>query len=512
MGQPQNPYMSMLAFERAAPYVQANQGMAYLQGIQNHQDEIAQQAQNLRIQQEAQLAAEQATQGLAGIQPDHPQYLNQRQQILQQNPNALLNPQFRNALGIYDAGYKNVSHQRDLEAKQIQAQRQQAHSLGLRAIEYGAPPDVVAEHVQSGNVGALAQIAGEARRAGLAKPKGSTEKDYRDAVYADMVKNANDPSNLPQIGKDETGKVTTIDDVLKIQADNAAKAHRIIYPEKYEQAKVEAGATDKLAPAINQTGSQLKKVLNDSSGLIASPDQIKQEIDAHINSPEADETFFTSIIGNKEVDIPTREKSLNRFREFVQMPPRKKTGSISEGLKRGRNLEGLFNEAEKTLEVDKDAEKANRVWDKTKANVEAKLRQFADSLNIPVETLVSSLSSNETLTAEEATPEDVIQYGNPRLGVVPVRNLFVGKTGLKLGDKVPEFEPLKNLKHAGSLGLDSGKNWSDVLDAYLQEKSGNAPPATVALPRPSSPEEAAKLPAGSQFIGPDGTIRVVPHK
>ena len=174
-GQPVSPYQSAIDFENAASSVQANRGLAYLQGIQNHQNEIAQQAQNLRIQQEAQLAAEQATQGLAGIQPDQPEYLSQRQQILQQNPNALLNPQFRNALNVYDEGYQRVAHQRDLEARQLQAQRQQAHSLGLRAIEYGAPPDVVAEHVQSGNVGALAQLTGEARRASTGRSNASTK-------------------------------------------------------------------------------------------------------------------------------------------------------------------------------------------------------------------------------------------------------------------------------------------------------------------------------------------------
>ena len=195
-GMPTEPFQSALAFERAAPGIRANQGLAYLQEIQNHQNEIAQQAQNIRIQQEAQLAAEQATQGLSGIQPDNPQYLNQRQQILQQNPNALLNPQFRNALGIYDEGYQRVAQQRALEAKQIQAQRQQAHALGLRAIEYGAPPDVVAEHVQTGNISALAQITGEARRAGLAKPKSGTEPaDYRTKAaygkYLDAVADGN---------------------------------------------------------------------------------------------------------------------------------------------------------------------------------------------------------------------------------------------------------------------------------------------------------------------------------
>jgi len=174
-GQPQTPYQSAYAFEQQAPLVQANQGVAYLQQIQNHQNEIAQQAQNLRIQQEAQLAAEQATQGLAGIQPDQPEYLSQRQQILQQNPNALLNPQFRNALNVYDEGYQNVARQRELEARQVEAQQRQAHSLGLRAIEYGAPPDVVAEHVQSGNVGALAQLTGEARRASTGRSNTSTK-------------------------------------------------------------------------------------------------------------------------------------------------------------------------------------------------------------------------------------------------------------------------------------------------------------------------------------------------
>ena len=178
-GMPQSPYESALAFERAAPMVQAGQGTAYLQQIQNHQNEIAQQAQNLRMQQEAQLAAEQATRGLAGVNPQSAQYAQQRQQLLQQSPDALLDPRFRNALQVYDQGYSQFDRQRQLQANQQAAQQKQAQSLGLRAIEYGASPDAVAEHVANGNVGALAQIAGEARRAGLAKPKGADSTDYR---------------------------------------------------------------------------------------------------------------------------------------------------------------------------------------------------------------------------------------------------------------------------------------------------------------------------------------------
>lgn len=185
MGMPTEPFQSALAFERAAPGIRANQGLAYLQEIQNHQNEIAQQAQNIRIQQEAQLAAEQATQGLSGIQPDNPQYLNQRQQILQQNPNALLNPQFRNALNVYDEGYQNVARQRALEAKQIQAQRQQANALGLRAIEFGDNPDEIAPLVESGNVAALAQRIGNARRASTGQRSGASAKSPELAALKD---------------------------------------------------------------------------------------------------------------------------------------------------------------------------------------------------------------------------------------------------------------------------------------------------------------------------------------
>jgi len=184
-GMPTEPFQSALAFERAAPGIRANQGLAYLQEIQNHQNEIAQQAQNIRIQQEAQLAAEQATQGLSGIQPDNPQYLNQRQQILQQNPNALLNPQFRNALGIYDEGYQRVAQQRALEAKQIQAQRQQAHALGLRAIEFGDNPDEIAPLVEAGDVSSLAQRIGNARRASTGQRSGTSAKSPELAALKD---------------------------------------------------------------------------------------------------------------------------------------------------------------------------------------------------------------------------------------------------------------------------------------------------------------------------------------
>ena len=179
-GMPTEPFQSALAFERAAPGIRANQGLAYLQEIQNHQNEIAQQAQNIRIQQEAQLAAEQATQGLAGANPQSTGWLPQRQQILQQNPNAMLDPRFQNALRIYDQGYSQFDHQRQLQQRQIDAENKQLQGLMLRGMEYGGDEEKLTKFAQARDLGGMAQVVGEARRANLGKSKTGKDKiDYR---------------------------------------------------------------------------------------------------------------------------------------------------------------------------------------------------------------------------------------------------------------------------------------------------------------------------------------------
>jgi hypothetical protein len=245
---PQTPYQSAYAFEKAAPMVRANQGLAYLGAIQNHQNQISQEAQNIRLQQEAQAAAENATQGLSGVSPEHPQYLQQRQQILQQNPNALLNPQFRNALNVYDQGYTQISHQRQLQANQMAAQQKQAQSLGLRAIEYGAHPDVVAEHVANGDIGSLAQVAGEARRSSMGQGKTATKSPELSALKDNFDLLADERN---QFIKDGAEVPSDIEKEYQDTKKLLVGARKAIYQPQSSAATVESNAAPVPAPAVS---------------------------------------------------------------------------------------------------------------------------------------------------------------------------------------------------------------------------------------------------------------------
>lgn len=161
-----SPYEQALAFEQQAADVRSGRGMAALQAMQNQQDQIAQQAQNIRLQQEAQIAAEQATQGLAGLDPMQPDYLGRRQQILQKSPAALLEPQFRNALNVYDNGYNNFAKQQQAVQAQTEAQRKKVNDLAIRAIEFGADPNEIAGYAEAGDMNRIAQAIGTVRPSG----------------------------------------------------------------------------------------------------------------------------------------------------------------------------------------------------------------------------------------------------------------------------------------------------------------------------------------------------------
>lgn len=170
-----SPYEQALAFEQQAADVRSGRGMAALQAMQNQQDQIAQQAQNIRLQQEAQIAAEQATRGLSGLDPMQPDYLGKRQQILQQSPSALLDPQFRNALNVYDDGYNNIAKQQEAIQSQTAAQQKRINDLAVRAIEFGADPNEVAAYAEAGDINRIAQTIGAMRTSG--KSAGTTGKN-----------------------------------------------------------------------------------------------------------------------------------------------------------------------------------------------------------------------------------------------------------------------------------------------------------------------------------------------
>lgn len=502
-GQPVSPYQSAIDFENAASSVQANRGLAYLQGIQNHQNEIAQQAQNLRIQQEAQLAAEQATQGLAGIQPDQPEYLNQRQQILQQNPNALMNEQFRNTLGIYDQGYQRVAQQRGLEAKQVQAQQKQVNGLGLRAIEYGGSPEEVAGYVESGNVGALAQMIGNLRQASKAKPKSGAEPtDYRTkAAYGKY---------LDAVAEGNTEAATEID---KFARQGGFHWETPVAPT--------VGATTPPTPSATQTGSQLREVLGGRGGPMASPEEIKSHFDSMIGSKNADENFYSDYIANPNIPLRDKEAALEKFREFSANPPVDQSLTLPQVFARKEEIKKKLSEAEEEVKFQPEREKFNRAWDASKAGVDGIVERTAKKLGVSKQNLINSLVAGDKI--------DIPGRDRDR-GGISIPQLLAEQWKEELPDEFDQphqiwstearpLTPFKNSPFASKLGTKVGpipirQTWGDVLDAYVQDhKNPSASNQPVQnLPRPSSPEEAAKLPAGTQFIGPDGTIRIVPQK
>lgn len=197
-----SPYEQALAFEERAADVRSLRGMSALQAMQNQQDQIAQQAQNLRLQQEAQMAAEQATQGLAGLDPANPDYLNKRQGILQQTPAALLDPQFRNALGVYDEGYSNIAKQQQAEQAQSAAQQKRINDLAVRAIEFGADPNEVAAYAEAGDINRIAQAIGTVRTSGKSgvtgkNPAISALKDNFDLLTEERKQYLDDAQPVP---------------------------------------------------------------------------------------------------------------------------------------------------------------------------------------------------------------------------------------------------------------------------------------------------------------------------
>jgi len=489
-GQPVSPYQSAIDFENAASSVQANRGLAYLQGIQNHQNEIAQQAQNIRIQQEAQLAAEQATQGLAGIQPDQPEYLSQRQQILQQNPNALLNPQFRNALNVYDEGYQRIAHQRDLEARQQQAKQAQAQSLGLRAIEYGDNPDEIAPLVEAGDVPGLAQRIGNARRANMVKPKsGSEPTDYRTkAAYGKY---------LDAVAEGNTEAATEID---KFARQGGFHWETPVAPT--------VGAATPPTPSATQTGSQLREVLGGGPPKAAFSLPSAEEFKGLIESNQASPDMLGGIIQNTNVPLDLKQEAFAKLKSSIaaSKPPANSTFSEAARFKEANNKK--LEDAQFAIDTHHLQGQWANAWSKQKAIVNDAVAQMSKDLGVDENIILSSLARKPSEGARvepdiiptSLIPEE-LRSSNPRAGMEKgrfVKDVFASYLAKAMGrnpgdadyqsevqnrinQELSHWDRKQDLsgdekKALTKIGADGKFTQEDVLNNLLRERVVNSEP------------------------------------
>ena len=326
---------------------------------------------------------------------------------------------------------------------------------------------------------------------------------------------------------DDAGKPLGIDEILRQRAEIADKAYRTFYPEKFKQEAV-AQPVATGGQAVPVAGSQLKEVLG---GKLEAPKEAfslpnEAELRGMINAPEAGEDDYIGLIENTNVPINLKKEALEKFRAFAINPPPLPGSTLGDVLARKDKIAEQLKRAEKEVRLAPERDKYIQAWNAAKQDTAKDISRFAKSIGADDASVINSLAKNEIVEIPgRFNPETEDFKWN-------VRDLFYDDQAKRLGvdaRRIPSLpnerlEPFQKSEFAKELGVESftlpgfrrielgsgKKSYDDVLNAYLQEKAGNAPTSQVGLPRPSSPEEAAKLPPGTKFLDPNGKIKEVP--
>lgn len=472
-GMPTEPFQSALAFERAAPGIRANQGMAYLQEIQNHQNEIAQQAQNIRIQQEAQLAAEQATQGLAGANPQSTGWLPQRQQILQQNPNAMLDPRFQNALRIYDQGYSQFDHQRQLQQRQIDAENKQLQGLMLRGMEYGGDEEKLTKFAQTRDLGGMAQVVGEARRANLGKSKTGKDKiDYRTKGLFDKYASALAGGN-PEEAK-------AISDYAREQG--------LHWENPVAQ---DASGSAVMAPPANQS------VVPGMGGATATQPEIPPQhyIDevkgVSLDNPRSAQ-LLSEYASSPSLPLEARREAVKKLGEAAASPPPFKGMDAAQEREAKRALIDAHTMAKANLEGDEISQKyVAPAWTRAKSEMEQLVDQFAQKNGFSAESVYRSIAGRKRIPVVNAQGAEVDEAP----GALILGDTYASENPhlKQVADQIAKMHNRQSPIFARIHRFLGGENIinGDVLFELAKEKVGVPAAQSVALPAANPALETA---------------------
>lgn len=265
--------------------------------------------------------------------------------------------------------------------------------------------------------------------------------------------------------------------------------------------------------------SGFKNVMGAGKTPVAEPQEIQQQIEQEIESPAADETFFSGIISNPNVPAETKVKTLEKFRQYAKSPT-PKGESIRENLVRREVINKALKQAEKEVELIPVRDEWNKTWSAEKGRVNAAIQDFASYLGVSPENVIASLIKDEKLS--------VPAEGKVGDEVVPVRTLLArrwkGDQNIGAYDFLNREGPesinvFANSPYAGDIGmggilgtgLGSKVTYGDVLDKYLEDLKPSVPQAASAgatVVEVSTREEVESLSPGTKFKGPDGKIRI----
>jgi len=223
-------------------------------------------------------------------------------------------------------------------------------------------------------------------------------------------------------------------------------------------------------------------------------------------------------LGKKDLSDEDFSAAVGRFREYASAPTGMET--YSQWMLRQKDVESKIKDAEGMRAEQKVVrQEVLPAWDTAKKDMESRVAAFSKKVNIPERVIYNTIAAGQSLTENDdprSQASDPSSIFTSILGTdVEKRNPHLEKPVRKWDNQTFQAKPVQAF-YRGLFGEFDVPTNSKVLQALAQEKAMGAPrtAAVVApeLPKVSTPEEAAKLSPGTQFVTPDGKVRIVPTK
>lgn len=456
--------------------------LAQAQAIQNQYSTIFNNAEKLRLEQQAAKEAEQAVSALAGLTPEVDDYITQRQEIQRQFPNAMLDPRVQRIVNDNDRMFSS-------RQGAIAKQQNEAADRRAKLFSMGATPQQVEAAFQSPD--ATAQLEFQLGKGTGGNGNAATLKSAVDLLNDEIKAMSKAGEDYEMVGEQQVMKPeykALLDRRNKYRDAYLGELDKTVFPQQAATVTKESAQTAAPAPAPDQpSGIRVKQ-----PGKPTTDEQI-----AAVKQLTDNPTALMQVIRSSD-SIEAKKEALSKLQEFQKKLPnfQFQSGTPEEIDFIRRNLPNMVNEAKEVIDLEPFKQEVNKAWTTEKNNMASQIKDFAKALNVSPSLVEYWLANNVRYKTE----------GDP-LSDAPARDISIreyfdeylqNRVGKSLGEEADIMSRFSGSKYASRLGIGNktlektlftqalvpflgplafyvapggkGPTYEKMLDAYLDEK------------------------------------------
>ena len=421
--------------------------LAQAQAIQNQYSTIFNNAEKLRLEQQAAREAEQAVSALAGLTPEVDDYITQRQEIQRQFPNAMLDPRVQR---IVDDNDRMFSARQSSLAKQQEDMMKRREELQI----LGVPPDMAEKAAQSRD--ATAQLKFQYSKGSAKDITGQAMKEDLELTDSRIQKMVNDGTDVIQ-NKDGTVSPNPKFQSLVEKSDRLFEELSGFYQGKYRPATTTPVAQEAATPAAPAPEPAAKVDIQAP----LPPDKA-----AFLQKPRGQRGIndYRSFLTRTDLTPEERKVALDELKTVANMKlPKSMAGrNIAEAKK-------MPEEIQKTIQGIESESKFIEATDAAKSKVKDAIKKISDKTGYSVDQIIAS-NLDETVEIDGKELE-LEQWIAKYLGL-PQSGIFSSKYSLQ---GVPDLFT----RWTGASGVapiytppDEVPTWPTILNSVINEAKG----------------------------------------